>query len=255
MTGRAAPAGEQPLPDLIAWTCWVGGATASSAARCLRISERSARGRLEAAVGRGLARRERPLAGRPSLYLPTAAAMRAAGLQGAPAPSLSPSGAEHALACAAVAGELSRRYPQSRILGEPVLRLAERAGAGLSVRVGVDRCGRPLAHRPDLAVWPSGGAGLGPPAVDAAQGARHQARARPLVVEVELTVKAPERLRAICLAWARSRGVGGVLYVVAPAVRAPLARAIAAACAGERIAVLALAEADGRQERSVPGAA
>ena len=61
-----------------------------------------------------------------------------------------------------------------------------------------------------------------------------------MAVEVELTVKAPRRLAAICRAWARSRGVAGVLYLVSPEVRRPLQRAIENAEAGERISLVGL---------------
>ena len=44
--------------------------------------------------------------------------------------------------------------------------------------------------------------------------------ALPVAVEVELTVKAPQRLRAICRAWARCSQVAGVVYLVSRAVAA-----------------------------------
>jgi hypothetical protein len=59
-------------------------------------------------------------------------------------------------------------------------------------------------------------------------------------VEVELTVKSPQRLTEICRAWARSRQVSGVLYLSAPGVERPLARAIETAQTGERIVVVPL---------------
>ena len=62
----------------------------------------------------------------------------------------------------------------------------------------------------------------------------------PVAVEVELTVKAPRRLLEICLGWARCRCVAGTLYLAAPEVQRPLARAIERAQAGERIVVVTL---------------
>ena len=59
-----------------------------------------------------------------------------------------------------------------------------------------------------------------------------------MAVEVELTVKAPRRLLEICRAWARSSCVAGALYLVAPDVERPLARAIAQAHAAGRIAAV-----------------
>jgi hypothetical protein len=114
-----------------------------------------------------------------------------------------------------------------------------RLGPGLDIRIGVDASGRALLHRPDLTLRQQSG---------------------PMVaVEVELTVKAPRRLRAICLAWARSRAVAGVMYFVSPPVRAPLERALDAVRAADRIAVVELSDPDRplpvRAERSIPSAA
>ena len=62
----------------------------------------------------------------------------------------------------------------------------------------------------------------------------------PVAVEVELTCKAPRRLASICQAWARCRCVAGVIYLAAPDVLRPLARAIEQAHAGERVIALPL---------------
>ncbi len=62
----------------------------------------------------------------------------------------------------------------------------------------------------------------------------------PVAVEIELTVKAPRRLEAICRAWARSREVAGVLYLAPADVERALRRAIDKAQAAERIVILPL---------------
>ena len=54
----------------------------------------------------------------------------------------------------------------------------------------------------------------------------------PVAIEVELTVKAPERLRAIVRGWARSRVVAGVVYYAAPAAMRAVERAIDAELRG-----------------------
>jgi hypothetical protein len=139
---------------------------------------------------------------------------------------VNPANATHAIACAAVAGALERRYPDHRVMGEPELRLEERErGTCLAcVRVGNGSAGAPLLHRPDLVLLPrEPGVGL------------------PVAVEVELTVKAPQRLERICRAWARARSLAGVLYLVAPEVERPLLRAVERAAAGEQIVVVPLA--------------
>jgi hypothetical protein len=93
-----------------------------------------------------------------------------------------------------------------------------RAPGRPAVRAGA--AGAPATHRADLLALAHGGL--------------------PLAVEVELTVKSPRRLAAICRAWSRSREVQGVLYLAAEPVLAPLARAIEEAGAAERIVVVAL---------------
>lgn len=70
-----------------------------------------------------------------------------------------------------------------------------------------------------------------------------EAQGGPVAVEVELTVKAPPRLTAICRAWARCRLVDGVLYYAPPAVTRALQRAIDEAQAGDRVVALPLAGA------------
>ena len=81
----------------------------------------------------------------------------------------------------------------------------------------------------------------------------------PVAVEVELTIKAPERLAAICRAWARARCVAGVLYLAPPEVERAVQRAIDRAQAHERVVVVpldALSEQFTRPaERTVPSSA
>lgn len=77
-------------------------------------------------------------------------------------------------------------------------------------------------HRPDLVLVP-----------------RLAGTELPVAVEVELSVKAPQRLRAICRAWERCRSMAGVIYLVSPQVESPLAHAVQAAKA-RRIAMVPL---------------
>ncbi|MGH2849955.1 MAG: hypothetical protein ACRDLP_05000, partial [Solirubrobacteraceae bacterium] len=72
---------------------------------------------------------------------------------------------------------------------------------------------------------------------------------------VELTVKAPERLRAIVRGWARSRAVEHAVYYVAPGVRHALDRALERESARDRVAVVPL-DHDGplRSANSIPSA-
>jgi hypothetical protein len=160
----------------------------------------------------------------PTLYTVTRKGLRAAQVAGLRPASVSPGGARHAVACCAAASSLTRAFTGHAVLGEPAVRRAERERGGsfavLDARLRAGG-GRP-AHRPDLLL-------INP-----------VHRALPVAVEVELTIKAPERLAAICRAWARSRQVSGVLYLASSEVLGPLARAVDAVRGGERLVVLAL---------------
>jgi hypothetical protein len=183
----------------------------------------------------GLLSRSRPLAGEPALYTITRAGLRVSGVHGLDPCRVTVANAPHAIACAGVAAALERSYPDHRVLGERELRRDERArGVELaSARLGRAPDGGPLLHRPDLVLWPVG-VGL------------------PVAVEVELTIKAPRRLRAICTAWARCRCVSGVLYLAPPEVGRALARAIERINARERIVVVPLDGLARDEERVAP---
>lgn len=217
-----------PSPERVAlmqWTVRMGAVTAEALAIRQNTTSASARGRLQAAVRAGLLTRRRPLAERPALYTLSRAGMSKCGLRGLDPCRVSTANAEHLIVCSIVAAALERRYPDHRMLGERELRRDEREldVPVASARMGVGPHGQPLLHRPDLVLWPDGpDAGL------------------PVAVEVELTIKAPRRLTDICVAWARCRTVAGVLYLAPPEVGRALERAIARACAHERIVVVGL---------------
>ncbi len=226
---------------MVQWAARIGAVTANALAQRDGCALASARGRLQAAERAGLLAAARPLTAAPTLYAPTRSGLRAIGSPQVEESRVTASNAAHTIACAMVAAELERLYPEQRVTGERELRREEREyGAPLaSARLGMVRQA-PQLHRPDLVLWP-------------------RERALPLAVEVELTVKAPQRLLDICRAWGRCRCVGGVLYVTTPEVRRPLQRAIEKARAGQQIAVLgldALGVCDGADEaaaeRNVP---
>jgi hypothetical protein len=210
---------------IVEWTARIGAVTAEALADRANTTLESARARLLAAERAQLLSRRRPLTGQPALYTVTPAGLRASGLRGLDPCRVSASNARHLIVCARVAAALERCYPGQRVLGERELRREEREhGSELaSARIGVGPDGARVLHRPDLVLLP-----------DLAE------EGLPVAVEVELSVKTPRRLAAICRAWARCRCVAGVLYLVAPQVRRPLERAVAGAQAGERIVVVAL---------------
>jgi len=215
--------------ELLRWAAGLGAVTAEALALLEGAPLASARGRLTAATREGLLCRARPLTGRPAIYTLTRAGSRAAGLEGLGSRPVSAAGAEHAIACAQVAAALSRAHPSCRVMGEAELRA--RAAPGGSIPVAVlsrQAHDSPLSHRADLALVPQGVAG-----------------GLPVLIEVELSVKAPRRLEAICRAWARCRGVAGVVYLASPVVEEPLRRAIARASASSAVAVVPLASVIG----------
>lgn len=220
---RRDPALSPERVALLQWTARMGAVTAQALAIVQNLSESSARARLRAAERVGLLTCSRPLAKQPALYTLTRAGMRSCGLRGLDPCRVSASGAVHLIACAVVAAALEHGYPDHRVLGERELRRDERElGVALaSAQMGVGLHGKSQLHRPDLVLWPE-----------------ESADGLPVAVEVELTIKAPRRLTDICRAWARCRGVAGVLYVAPSGVRDALERAIARAQAHEQIVVV-----------------
>jgi hypothetical protein len=211
--------------ELLRWSASLGATTAEALALRLGVTTGSARARLASMARRRLLARVRPLTGQPSLYAPTRRGLRACDLGALTLCRVTAADASHLIVCAAVAAALERRYPDHRVLGERELRAAERdlhrplASASLGGTYG-GACG---LHRPDLVLVP-----------------RARGGDIPMAVEVELSVKAPQRLRAICRSWARCRTIAGVLYVVSDRAHPAVSRAVSAARAGDRIAVLAL---------------
>ncbi|MHB8234542.1 MAG: hypothetical protein ACYDHT_07800 [Solirubrobacteraceae bacterium] len=210
---------------VIRWAAGMGAITAEALAEIEQVGTASARARLGVGTRRRLMRRHRPLTGVPALYCVTAAGLRAAGLDGYRACRVSAANCQHTAACVHAAAELQRRYPDHRVSGEHELRLEERR-AGVPLASAVMRGGGvqdSLLHRPDLVLWPKQGDS-----------------GRPVAVEIELTIKSPRRLEAICRAWSRSRIVAGVVYFAPGDVQRALRRAIQVERAGTQIALLAL---------------
>jgi len=225
------------------WTARLGAVTAEALADRLDVSVASAQGRLQALQKAGWLSRKRPLAEQPALYTATRAGLRVAALQGLDPCRVSASNAHHLIECAWVAAALERCYPDHAVLGERELRRDERErGIALaSARLGIAPDGGPLLHRPDLVLWPRDEQDIGGDVEDMQEVEEGEDDAGlPVAVEVELTVKAPQRLVRICRAWARCRCVAGVIYLGPPEVRRALERALDQVEAGERIAVLGL---------------
>lgn len=170
--------------------------------------------RLAVAVEAGLLEQVRLLHGEPGLYVATRRGLRWTGLEPLGPCRVSVGEFAHWQACARLAAALGAS-------GQPVwsereLRAAEREAGRLIASVRVGQSDR--LHRPDL-VLPSG------------------AERAVVAVEVELSVKSPRRLEAICRAWARARHVARVRYYAAPAPARALDRAMRAVRAEDVIEI------------------
>jgi hypothetical protein len=203
-------------PDLaiLGWLSSVGAAPAGDVAAACRVTPRSAAARLRALEAGGLSGSLRLLHGEPSLHTLTRRGLSAAGCREYEPTRISVSNFGHLLAVSAVAAAL--REAGRSVGGEKELRALERAGGAplASAALGVADDGSPSWHRPDLVCWDG---------------------ELPTAIEVELTVKAPQRLRAIVRGWARSRLVDSVVYYATPAVARAVAAAVASESAGGRI--------------------
>jgi hypothetical protein len=210
---------DQPTAAILDWLARIGAGSAAELAVTCALSPRATALRLRALEDAGLTRSQRLLHGMPALHALTRRGLRVAGREELDPVAISASGFAHLLAVGRVAVALADAG--QRVGGERELRAAERAeGRPLaSAEVGLAPDGTPALHRPDLVLW-GGGA--------------------PIAVEVELTVKAPRRLRTIVRGWARSRLVGGVVYYATPPAARALTRAQLGECAGDRVAVLPL---------------
>ncbi len=208
--------------DLITCTASLGAITAQALAVARDVPRSSAQAQLQAACRAGLLSARRPLQTGPTLYTTTAAGRRATGKELEPC-RVTKANATHLMAVAAVWAVMCSRHPDHVVEGERDLRARERAAghALASARVGVAPDGSPRLHRPDLVLWPADGL--------------------PVAVEVELTVKAPARLRAIVLAWARCRRVAGTLYYATEGAQRAVARAIEQTSAHDQVLLIPLA--------------
>lgn len=139
---------------------------------------------------------------------------------------ISHGGFHHLVVCSQIAADLRSRYPDVELLSEFELRLRESIEQRpiASAHVGHLPNSRPRLHRPDLVLIPAG--------------------RQPTAIEVELTPKAPERLRAVMTGWRRAHWVERVVYLCpeGTTLRAVQAAARAARLGAERLSVRRLFE-------------
>jgi hypothetical protein len=172
---------------------------------------------------------------RPGLYVATSRGLRWQGLEHLGVYRVGPAGFAHAWQVTTAAVVLQGDLPGWRILSERELRWEEMlSGERLgSTVVGELGDGRSALHRPDLTLLAPDG--------------------QVVAFELELSVKAPRRLAAICRGWARARHVGRVVYLAAPAAERALRRAIDETGSADTICVLPLERDDELSERARAG--
>jgi hypothetical protein len=217
---------------IIEWVGRLGAVTAEDTAARFGLGQRSAERRLAGCRRAGLLERHR-------LLVDSSRGLRFAGLERLGRCRVSVATFAHWRECARVAVFLEAQHP-GRVMSDRELRAAEREQGRriASAELGMLPTGEPGSHHPDLVLWsPEDAAPVDGVPVDGV----------PVAIEVELAVKAPRRLEAICRAWGRNRRIGGVVYYAAPRARRAVTRAIAAMHAESIISVVPL-EAAGEGE-------
>jgi hypothetical protein len=221
MTGSPPPFSNRVA--LLQWIARIGPVSADAIAALEGAAPAAARARLGRLAHERMLVRWQVLAGEPSLYTVTRAGLREADLPELEPSRVSAAGAAHALVCARVAAVLQHAYPDALMIGDRELRRRERACGELLASVPIVNGSVALAEA-GARSGPDAGAGLHRPDLVLRPSTNERRR---VAVEIELTVKAPRRLVAICRAWGRSRDVAGVIYIAPLRVRRALARAIA----------------------------
>jgi hypothetical protein len=212
--------------EIVGWVGRFGAAGAEDVMVRFGMGRSWAYARLSRLVVDGLLESRTLLYRQPGLYVATVEGLRWQGLDRLGVYRVGAGGFEHAQQVATVAVALHRGLPGWELWSERELRLAEsdRGELVASARVGELPGGRAAVHRPDLAVISPDG--------------------RVLAVEVELSVKAPRRLAAICRGYARARHLERVYYLAAPPAARAVSRAVAETRAEDRITVLPLGDTD-----------
>jgi hypothetical protein len=210
--------------QIVSWLGRIGAASAEHVMARFGMGRSWAYARLSRLVRDGLLEHKRLLYGKPGLYVATPEGLRWTFNERLGAYRLGPGGFQHAWELAATAVALHNALPEYEQLSDREIRVGENDGPGLIASAGLGELpgGRPALHRPDLAL-------IAPDE-------------RVLAIEVELSIKAPRRLQAICRGYARARHLVHVYYLATPPAQRAVARAVAEVRAQDRITVLALGD-------------
>jgi hypothetical protein len=212
--------------EIVGWLGRIGAASAEHVMARFGMGRSWAYARLSRLVRDGLLEQRTLLYRTAGLYIATAEGLRWTCLERLGVYRVGPGGFRHAIELAAAAVALQKALPDREQLSEREIRVTESDDAKLiaSARIGDLPGGRPALHRPDLAL-------IGP-------------EGRVLAIEIELSIKTPRRLQAICRGYARARHVDHVYYLAtAPAARA-VSRAVRDTRSEACVTVLALTDVD-----------
>ena len=208
--------------EIVSWIGRIGAASAEHVMARFAMRRSWAYARLSTLVRDGLLEQRNLLYRQPGLYVATAEGLRWTFLERLGVFRVGPGGFQHATELAATAVTLHGALPGWELLSDREIRVTESDSGELvaSASLGELPGGRAALHRPDLALIDPEG--------------------HVLSVEIELSVKAPRRLQAICRSYARARHVSHVYYLATPPPARAVARAVAETRSEDRITVLAL---------------
>jgi hypothetical protein len=209
--------------SVVRWVAVIGAASAGDVMARFRLGRTAGYRRLAELEEHGLLARSRLVYGQPALYTATRDGLAWVGMPQLEPARVGVATTRHWATCARLAVQLEHAEG-AEVWGEPRLRAAELEAerAVASAQLGSLPDGRPRLRRPDLVLFPE--------------------TALPVAVEVELSVKGPRRLEAICRAWARCRIVSEVRYYAPPHVQRAVSRAVASVHAHDAIRILPLQE-------------
>jgi hypothetical protein len=195
--------------EVVDWIARIGAVEPGQVMYRFTMGRTVAYRRLAALEAAGLVERARLLHGQPGLLVATKAGLRLCDQEHLGVVRVSAGAAAHWQASTLIGVLLEDQHGRDRVGSVREIRAAERDTRSnvASAESGTS------THLPDLVIWATGAVGL-PGGV---------------AVEVELTVKAPMRLRAILSAWRRAidRGVvTKVIYVCTPAAHRAVVRAV-----------------------------
>lgn len=179
--------------ELVGWVGRLGAVEVRHVQERCGVGRSVAYGLVARLVEAGLLERLALLRGEPALIRATDEGLGFAGL-GLSVATIRLGELRHWIACADVALWAEGKYGPDAVISERELRFTEQLeGKPIASAVtGELPDGRPRLHRPDLVI---------------------SVGERPMAIEVELTPKAPSRLRAIVKAWRRARHVQRVIYL------------------------------------------